>query len=172
VELQQPQSIDELNKMFQVWLSECYHHKIHSTLGTTPALAFKSDSMPLNYPDEALLASAFLHCEPRKVNKSGCISFMGKDYDVGLLYAGQQVNVIYDPQNIAKVRIEAKGHEPFYAEPAKVGTHVARKPKRAEIDRIPADSSRLLDAVARTADERERRAVISYTRALEDDENV
>ena len=172
VELQQPQSIDELNKMFQVWLSECYHHKIHSALGTTPEMAFKSDSMPLNYPDEALLASAFLHCEPRKVNKSGCISFMGKDYDVGLLYAGQQVNVIYDPQNIAKVRIEAKGHEPFYAEPAKVGTHVAKKPKRAEIDRIPADSSRLLDAVARTADERERRAVISYTRALEDDENV
>ena len=171
-ELKHPQSIDELNKMFQVWLSECYHHKVHSTLGITPEHAFKCDSMPLNYPDEALLASAFLHCEPRKVNKSGCISFMSKDYDVGLLYAGQQVDVIYDPQNIAKVRIEAKGHEPFYAEPAKVGTHVAKKPKRAGIDRIPADSSRLLDAIARTAEERERRAVISHTRALEDDENV
>lgn len=128
--------------------------------------------MTLNYPDEALLASAFLHCELRKVNKSGCISFMGKNYDVGLLYAGQQVDVVYDPQNIAKVRIEAKGHEPFYAEPAKVGTQVGKKPKRAGIDRIPADSSRLPNAISRTAEERERRAVISYTRALEDDENV
>ena len=110
--------------------------------------------------------------EPRKVNKSGCISFMGKDYDVGLLYAGQHVEVIYDPKNIAKVRIEAKGHEPFYAEPAKVGTHVGRKPKRAEIDRVSVDSSRLLDAIIPTAAERERRAVISYTQAMEGDENV
>ena len=158
--------------MFNAWLSECYHNKVHSALGVTPEHAFKCDSMPLNYPYEALLASAFLHCEPHKVNKSGCISFMGKDYDVGLLYAGQKVDVVYDPQNIAKVRIEAKGHEAFYAEPAKVGTRVGKKPKRAEIDRIPVESSRLLDAVTRTADERERRAVISYTQAMEGDENV
>ena len=172
VNVNPPESIEELNRLFAAWLSECYHSKTHSALGMTPEHAFKSDSMPLRYPDEAILASAFLHCETRKVNKSGCISFMGKEYDVGLLYAGQQVDVVYDPQNIAKVRIEAKGHEPFYAEPAKVGTHAAKKPKRAEIDRIPVDTSRLLDAVTRTADEKERRAVISYTRALEDDENV
>lgn len=172
VDVNPPDSIEELNTMFNAWLSECYHHKVHSALGTTPESAFKSDSMPLNYPDEALLASAFLHCEPRKVNKSGCISFMGKDYDVGILYAGQTVDVVYDPQNIAKVRIEAKGHEPFYAEPAKVGTRVAKKPKRTEIERIHTDSSRLLDAVSKTADERERRAVISYSRAMECDENV
>ena len=172
VNVNPPESIEELNRLFAAWLSECYHSKTHSALGMTPEHAFKSDSMPLRYPDEAILASAFLHCETRKVNKSGCISFMGKEYDVGLLYAGQQVDVVYDPQNIAKVRIEAKGHEPFYAEPAKVGTHVAKKPKRAEIDRIPVDTSRLLDAVTRTVDEKERRAVISYTRALEGDENV
>ena len=145
IELKPPGSIEELNKLFNAWLSECYHSRTHSALGTTPECAFKSDSMPLNYPDEALLATAFLHCETRKVNKSGCISFMGKDYDVGLLYTGQQVDVIFDPQNVAKVRIEAKDHEPFYAEPAKIGTHVAKKTKRAEIERIPADSSRLLD---------------------------
>lgn len=172
IEINPPESIEELNKLFGAWLSECYHHKIHSALGTTPERAFKSDSMPLNYPDESILANAFLHCEARKVNKSGCISFMGKDYDVGILYAGQQVDVIYDPQNIAKVRIEPKGHEPFYAEPAKVGIHVAKKPQKAEIDRIPADSSRLLDAVSRTAGEREHRAVISYSHAMEDDEDV
>ena len=97
---------------------------------------------------------------------------MGKDYDVGILYAGQQVDVVYDPQNIARVRIEAKDHEPFYAEPAKVGTHVAKKPKRAEIESIPADSSRLLDAVTKSAGEKERRAIISYSQVLEGAENV
>lgn len=91
---------------------------------------------------------------------------------MGILYAGQQVDVVYDPQSIAKVRIEAKGHEPFYAEPAKVGTRVGKKPKRAQIDRIPVESSRLLDAVTRTAEGRERRAVISYKQAMESNENV
>ena len=170
--LNPPESIEELNRLFNAWLSECYHNKVHSALGVTPETAFKSDSMPLYYPDEAILASAFLHCETRKVNKSGCISFMGKDYDVGILYAGQTVDVVYDPQNIAKVRIEPKSHEPFYAEPAKVGTHVAKKPTRAESERIQTDSSRLLDAVSKTADERERRAVISYSSALAGDEDV
>lgn len=172
VNLNRPDSIEELNRLFNAWLSECYHSKIHSALGITPEQAFKCDSMPLRYPDDAILSTAFLHCETRKVNKSGCISFMGKDYDVGILYAGQQVDVVYDPQNIARVRIEAKDHEPFYAEPAKVGTHVAKKPKRAEIESIPADSSRLLDAVTKSAGEKERRAIISYSQVLEDAENV
>ena len=97
---------------------------------------------------------------------------MGKDYDVGIIYAGQQVDVVYDPQNIARIRIEAKDHEPFYAEPAKVGTHVAKKPKRAEIERVQADSSRLLDAVSKVADEKERRNIISYSQVLEGTENV
>lgn len=172
INVKKPESIEELNRLFNAWLAECYHSRIHSALGVTPEQAFKSDSMPLRYPDEAILATAFLHCETRKVNKSGSISFMGKDYDVGIIYAGQQVDVVYDPQNIARIRIEAKDHEPFYAEPAKVGTHVAKKPKRAEIERVQADSSRLLDAVSKVADEKERRNIISYSQVLEGAENV
>jgi len=172
INIKKPESIEELNRLFNAWLAECYHSRIHSALGITPEQAFKSDSMPLRYPDEAILATAFLHCETRKVNKSGCISFMGKDYDVGVAYAGQQVDVVYDPQNISKVRIEAKDHEPFYAEPAKVGTHVAKKPKRKDIEPVQADSSRLLDAVSKSADEKERRNIISYSQVLEETENV
>ena len=172
LELKHPESIEEVNALFAAWLSECYHSKTHSTLGTTPEYAFKCDSMPLRFPDEAVFANAFLHCETRKVDKSGCISFMGKSYDVGILFAGQKVDVVYEPANISRVRIEVKGHEPFYAEPVKVGTHVAAKPKRTEIETIPADSSRLLDAVSKAADEKERRAVISYAQALEDENDV
>lgn len=69
-----PESIEEFNRLFAAWLSECYHSKTHSALGMTPEHAFQSDSMPLRYPDEAILASAFLHCETRKVNKSGAAS--------------------------------------------------------------------------------------------------
>ena len=172
IQLNPPESVEKLNKLFTAWLSECYHGKIHSALGTTPEAAFKSDSMPLNYPDEAVFANAFLHCETRKVNKSGCISFMGTQYDVGIVYAGRQIDVVYDPKSIARIRIEVKDHEPFYAEPVKVGTHVAGKPKREKIEKIQADSSRLLDAVSKSASEKERRAVISYSQALEGDDHV
>ena len=58
------------------------------------------------------------------------------------------------------------------AEPAKIGAHVGKKPKRESIERISAGSSRLLDAVARTIEERVGRAVISYTQAMGDNKNV
>jgi len=31
---------------------------------------------------------AFLHCEERKVDKAGCISFTGKKYEVSLPFIG------------------------------------------------------------------------------------
>ena len=58
LELKNPTSIKEVNTYFAAWLSECYHSRTHSTLGTTPEIAFKSDSMPLRYPDEAVFANA------------------------------------------------------------------------------------------------------------------
>jgi len=84
ISLRPPETLAELNAKFQAWLSECYHGKEHSALGTTPEIAFKSDSMPPRYIDTAILARAFLHCEPRKADKSGCISFKGKKYDLGI----------------------------------------------------------------------------------------
>jgi len=43
IALNPPCSLNELNRKFQVWLSECYHTKEHSALGTTQEIAFKSD---------------------------------------------------------------------------------------------------------------------------------
>ena len=77
VSLHPPESLQELNTKFQAWLHECYHSKPHSALGTTPEIAFKSDSMPPRFVDKALMARAFLHCESRKADKSGVISFGG-----------------------------------------------------------------------------------------------
>ena len=51
-----------------------------------------------------MIADAFLSCEKRKVDKSGCISFSGQKYEVelGLSMIHKQVNVIYDPADISK----------------------------------------------------------------------
>lgn len=154
-----------MNRRFDAWLSECYHSQNHSGLGTTPEIAFKSDSMPQRFIDTALMATAFLHCEPRKADKSGCISFNGKKYDLGAAFAGRQVDVVYSPQNTETLTIEVPGVAPFQVRQLVVGERVGPRPKRADVERIPVDHSRLLDAVSASHAEKNRRKsrAISYS---------
>jgi putative transposase len=76
--LEKPNTLDRLNELFQVWLTECYHDKPHSGLGEniSPESAFRSDRKALRFIDQNTLSNAFLHCETRKVDKSRCISFL------------------------------------------------------------------------------------------------
>ena len=45
----------------------------------------------------------------RKVDKAGCISFNGIKYDVGVLFIGCSVEVIYDPNDTKELTIECEG---------------------------------------------------------------
>ena len=160
-----PGSVEELNVKFNAWLSECYHSVVHSALGTTPEIAFKSDSMPPHFLDSAVLARVFLHCEQRKADKSGCISFCGNKYDLGVRFAGRIVDVVYDPANVEMLTIEVKGELPFPVHKLQIGEHVAPRPARMKPERIEANHSRLLDAAVKANQKKElsRVRAISYT---------
>ena len=160
-----PGSVEELNVKFNAWLSECYHSVVHSALGTTPEIAFKSDSMPPHFLDSAVLARAFLHCEQRKADKSGCISFGGNKYDLGVRFAGRTVDVVYDPANVEMLTIEVKGELPFPVHKLQIGEHVAPRPARMKPERIETNHSRLLDAAVKASQKKElsRVRAISYT---------
>lgn len=166
--LEKISSLKDLNDKFQAWLSQCYTKAVHSGIGTTPETAFKADSMPLRFVDQTLLARAFLHCEKRKADKSGCISFNGKKYDLGLKFAGQTVDVVFDPSNTETLTIEAIGEIPFLVRELQIGEHVRPRPKRPDPS-AKADSSRLLTAVSQKykANTVERRRAISYTSEIE-----
>jgi len=166
--LRPAESLQVLNQKFNAWLGECYHTRVHNTLGTTPETAFKSDSMPPRYMAADIRARAFLHCEPRKADKSGCISFQGRKYDLGVTFAGRQVDVIFDPVNIETLTIEAPSIQPFQVHRVQVGEHVAPRPNRPEIDPVTVDRSRLLDAVSGTYHEKlqQYRRAISYTHEM------
>lgn len=56
---------------------------------------------------------------------------------------------------------------PFQVRQIVVGERVAPRPKRKEVDRIPIDRSRLLDAIAEQHQEKQFRRVISYTTEIE-----
>lgn len=66
--LANPAGLSEINSLFDVWLSECYHSKEHASLGVSPEEAYKASRTPLRFPDEDDVVRAFLRVEKRKVD--------------------------------------------------------------------------------------------------------
>jgi putative transposase len=145
--LEKPKTLDILNSWFRTWLSECYQNRPHSALGenTSPATAYNSDRKALRFVAPEVLTNAFLHSEDRKVDKSGCISFMGKKYEVGLTFIGRTVQVVYDPADITVLTIEYDGHTPWQVREMVIGERSGTRPTLPDhMQKEPADSSRLL----------------------------
>jgi transposase InsO family protein len=126
-------TLEEYNRYFQVWLSESYQNREHSALKKTPAVAYKSSKTPLRMLPPETVAEAFLHYERRRVDKSGCISFEGQKYEVGVSYVGLSVGVLYDPTNteVITIRHEPSGHE-HAATKLVIGEHTGPRPKFPE----------------------------------------
>ena len=166
VSLDKPQSLDKLNELFQVWLEECYQNKAHSGLnGKSPETVYRSDPKALKFLDPEVIAGAFLHCEERKVDKAGCISFEGRKYEVGLSFIGCTVDVIYDPSDITELTIEYEGHQPWKARQLTIGERAGQRPKMPDtMQPLPAASSRLLTAARANNQQRKAEQIpaISY----------
>ena len=139
-------TLDELNRLFKVWIQECYHTRVHSSLnGMTPEIAYKNSKSPRRFatPDE--VSNAFMRVEQRKVDKSGCISFSAKKYEVGALLVGRTVTVAYDPNDIRTLTVEHDG-KAWQVQELKIGEHTGPRPKlpKTMMPVIP-QTSRLLD---------------------------
>jgi len=142
----QCRTIEDYNRYFEVWLAECYHNRKHGGLhGSTPEIAYKSAKSPLRFVPPQTVASAFMHVEKRRVDKSGCISFGGKKYEVSALLAGRMVDVAYDPNDISTLTAEHDG-KAWRVSELKIGAHTGPRPKlpATMLPAIP-DTSRLLD---------------------------
>jgi len=170
VSLEKPQTLEQLNERFAIWLSECYQYQPHAALGKdiSPDTAFRSDTQPLRFVDAENLKNAFLHAETRKVDKSGCISFLGRKYEVGLMFVGRTVDMVYDPSDLSELTIEYEGHTPWTARPLHIGERTGKRPSLpGHMTTIPADASRLLDAAERKHQKRQEQQTpaVSYRSA-------
>lgn len=176
--LEKPASLAKLNDLFGVWLEECYQHRPHAALaeGTSPFQAYRSDPTPLRFLQPDLIANAFLHCEDRKVDKVGCVSFGGQKYEVGLPFLGCTVQIVYDPADTSIVTVEAPGHAPWTAKPLQIGERTGPRPALPpQLTKQSADHSRLLSAATiRHEARREKTApAVSYrTLYVEKDDHV
>lgn len=166
IALNKPNTLEELNDALNLWIQEYYHKNPHSSLdGLTPAVAFGSDKRALRFVDANALASAFLHTETRKVDKTGCISFEGQKYDVGAKLIGRQVEVRYDPSWRDEIEILHKDFEPFKACVQEISGHCGiRAELPEELAPLEVKSSRLLDGLgkANSIERSSGRRAISY----------
>jgi hypothetical protein len=173
VVLNSPKTLADYNRYFNVWVCECYHTRNHGGLdGNTPEIAYKNSKSPLRFLASDVIASAFMRCETRKVDKSGCINFGGKKYEVGVLLVGQTVNVVYDSSDISVITVE---HErtgaSFQVKELIIGTHTGPRPKlpKTMMPGIP-QTSRYLDEKEKRHNARQEtvRRAISYKDLLKE----
>ena len=164
--LKQVTSLSEFNQLFNIWLAECYHSREHAGIDTTPDLAYKSSKVPLRFLPAETIANAFLRVEKRKVDKSGCISFGGRKYEVGVTYIGQTVDVVYDPANTTFLTVEDKhSGARFRIKELVIGEHTGPRPELPDFMTIESpETSRLLDEKRKRYEKRQLSAkrAISY----------
>ncbi|GHV40995.1 hypothetical protein FACS189490_07070 [Clostridia bacterium] len=148
VALKKLKTLDEYNGWLKIWLQECYHNKEHGSLGVTPEFAYKSSKAPMRFLPIETIALAFLRLEQRKVDKSGCISFGGKKYEVGVEYVSRTVDITYDPNDTTTLTIEDNAlGKSFTVKELVIGEHTGPRPKLPErLTPEKASTSRLLDA--------------------------
>ena len=177
VALARPKSLEELNHMLDIWIKEYYHCSIHSALnGITPETAFRTDSRPLVFVPAFVCAEAFLHTQEREVDKTGCVSFQGKKYEVGMKLAGRKVDVMFDPTWTDEIEIHYPDMEPFIAKQLVIGENCGvRRELSEDLRPLTADHSRMLDGLnQQNITNRTRTAVATSFRRMgrEDDCHV
>ena len=149
VALMDVRTLEELNDLLTLWIEDHYHKSPHQGLsGITPETAFKTDKRSLKFVDMNTLKEAFLHTEERQVDKTGCISFDGKKFEVGLQLLGRKVSVHYDPSWNDVVEIHHPDFEPFLAKEQVIGEHCGSRAELPErMTPLKPESSRLLDGL-------------------------
>ena len=119
--LEPVKTLAELNRKFSIYLDEGYIHEPHDALvleernpktgellskrERTPYQAYTEDPAKVRYVSSIECRDAFLWEDQRTVDKSGCISLNGVQFDVGVALIRRRVDVRYDPFDISTIEI-------------------------------------------------------------------
>ena len=176
VALDKVETLEQLNQKLDLWINEYYHKNPHYGLGgISPETAFRTDTRPLSFLDVKVCMEAFLHTEEREVDKSGCISFSGKKYEVGLQLMGRKVEVWFDPTWTDEVEIHHKDFEPFKVKELTIGANCGARASLPECyQTTTATSSRLLDGLQKLSEGKQKRTTIatSFRKVKEESTHV
>jgi putative transposase len=129
-----PASLEDLNRIFQSWVEQVYHRRVHTETGQTPLERFLALGPP-TLPGEPALTGAFRWSERRTVSKTGTVGMHGNTYEVDPELAGRRVDLIFDPLELADVAVQFDGRHVGLAVALKITRHVH---PRAQPPRAPA----------------------------------
>lgn len=161
-------TLDELNRLWEIFLDEYYHKKPHEGIreyyeslgvtlpeeGISPQTEFNRDSRKLKFLDVSVVSEAFLHHEERLVDKGACISFRGMKYETRPALIGCRVQISYDPQNPETITIIYNDVPPFEAKPLCIGEYCDKTPSLPlSMQPVKTDTSRFLDALEKKHEE-------------------
>jgi putative transposase len=118
-----PASLDELNRIFQAWVEQVYHRRVHSETGQAPLERFLAAGSPA-LPNEHALTEAFRWSERRTVSKTGTVGMHGNIYEVDPELAGRQVDLVFDPFELADVAVRIDGRHIGLAIALQIKRHV------------------------------------------------
>jgi putative transposase len=112
----------ELNRLFASWVEGVYHRRVHTETGCPPLERFLLCGPPA-LPSPAELREAFLWAERRTVTKTATVSLHGNRYVVDPALAGRQVELVFDPFDLARVQVRYAGQPMGEAVPERIGRH-------------------------------------------------
>jgi transposase InsO family protein len=160
-------TMEAMNSHWNNFIDGYYHEKKHEGLeellgedvrpeDCKPIVQWNRDSRPLKFIDTGIVAEAFLHHEIRRVDKSGCISFQGRKYEVSVALIGTKVEIAFDPMATEILTVRYKDMKPFDVKPLVIGEFCTGSKPQLPEHMLPVnpDSSRFLDAIAKSAGEK------------------
>lgn len=114
------QTLADLNRFFAAWLEVAYHQKVHNSFKQRPLDRYQKDDHKVRHLPPHELAEVFLLEETRKADKTGCLSLLGGIYEVETKLAGLQVQVRFDPHDLALIQVWQNGVRFKDAKPLKL----------------------------------------------------
>jgi putative transposase len=118
-----PAGLEDLNRIFQSWVEQVYHRRVHTETGQEPLQRFLAQGPP-PLPTEPALTGAFRWSERRTVSKTGTVGMHGNTYEVDAELAGRQVDLIFDPLELTEVQVQIDGQHRGLAVPLVIKRHV------------------------------------------------
>ena len=102
-------TLADLNRFFTAWLEVAYHQKIHNSFKQRPADRYNKCEHEIRRIPPHELAEIFLLEETRKVDKTNCISLMGTIYEVEAGFAGEAIQLRFDPYDMSVIQVWKDG---------------------------------------------------------------
>lgn len=98
-------TLEGLNQALAAWIDGYYHERVHGTTKQTPKARAAASARQPRRKSVVELMDVFLWEETRKVDKTGCVSLHGNEYEVELELCGKKVLLRYDPFDLSQIQV-------------------------------------------------------------------